>query len=1217
MRLQGNRLTMTGLGVHAGGDGGTIAMGLQPRMVDGIHLRWALRHDLGFPWYGFYLFRRHHRPGTPICLNAPFQLDTTVLEGRAYHRFQLPLWGQPAYRIELKVEFQRAGSTRVVAFHGEVPVDEMQVTGQAGDSAALILKSSSITAVALHDGVAQLAEICFVPVHQEADTAWEAVAGFPNPMCLPLTHPDYACTGGRDEDLATARMKARDRIRYGDPDAFAGPPATLYDQGTLHVQCGSAVAEGTGTDWHAGLVGALLQLDSEDTAYTIIAVERPVQVRLSRPYAGPSGLNKAYAIRQDPFGQLHDHLVHLVRGGSGAGAMSERTVAIPAPAADGAGDEAAAAGMPEQRPVDLILLAALHPAMAQMVGLYWVDESVVEGEAYDYLIVADWDGTFSYSPLLESLPEAPVDAYIVPNLKLETPDPLPAPTGLRISALPAGPVPGYPEAPDGGRNSAGLRWDLGRTESGDALLPDRPVLYHVWRSALGNGENPSAGGSLRLLTEDAPSLVAKESPSSAGPPPGWPPFRLHYIDHGLPDGWYAYRIHGVDIFGRHSMLSDPGPWHQWAPKPDPAPWYYAESDQEPESDVQIHPEAVRLLDKLAPPPPVAVEAAALDPADPMVIKDQAHQDWWGTLSDEERKTVVGLRVSWLWTADQMLQAPDTAEFRIYYHPGSDLPEPDHRDSVVWKQRYDVVGYDEHVNESQDEQGRPLRRYEVLLPAPGDQDRSGLPLAPDAAEPIDYAHAGVSAADDTAHTPDDPDRSGEPWGDRPGNEGRLGNPALVFRVLREPPADPVPPPADSDKVWASPANYHGSSSFTYRWLPEENLTAHIFRALDEAVFSADWALRPRGPLDANDLGLFPAEWQGGDETSAARRTAIAAELAALDDLSGNGSGWAEAAAVYRELSNDALRVLAGLPGNEEAFTQLTVQPLDPQDHPDRRGPDDPDDYIPDPGLCAYVDTLDGRTRNRYFYRAAYVDGAHNRSGLSTASPPVYLPRVVPPRRPAVTKVLGGDRRITLRWAANRDPDVAGYRIYRAERARDATDLRSMTLAHQISASNATDEGEEVFEWSDEELPGKVTFYYRLTAFDDFGNESRPCRMVSAQAYDLLPPPPPEWVRAEWVRLDEAGQEQSWDTDPPSGAAWQPGIVLEWSLDKPDFATAPERRPVGGATWRSLGDSLPPGTTKTYDQGASSSVGTYYRLKVWSSAGNRSVRYEVRFVPPVDE
>ncbi len=161
------------------------------------------------------------------------------------------------------------------------------------------------------------------------------------------------------------------------------------------------------------------------------------------------------------------------------------------------------------------------------------------------------------------------------------------------------------------------------------------------------------------------------------------------------------------------------------------------------------------------------------------------------------------------------------------------------------------------------------------------------------------------------------------------------------------------------------------------------------------------------------------------------TANTVTLDATPALSSSPSKWG--IPLFQELSNNALRVLAGLPSTEDAFTQRTIQPLDPNhiDTHDRRGPGDPDDYTNTlSDLRLYIDTLDGRAAaNCYFYRAAYVDDAHNRSALSLASPPVGLPSVVPPRKPVITKILGGDRQIILKWASNRETDLAEYRVYR--------------------------------------------------------------------------------------------------------------------------------------------------------------------------------------------
>ena len=94
----------------------------------------------------------------------------------------------------------------------------------------------------------------------------------------------------------------------------------------------------------------------------------------------------------------------------------------------------------------------------------------------------------------------------------------------------------------------------------------------------------------------------------------------------------------MDIFGRHSPKSDPAAWHQWAPAPDPRPWYY----MDPPAERVIHLSAVRLLDKAPPPAPAGIEAYALDPADPTVLQDTAYNAWRASLDPADRDRMIGL-----------------------------------------------------------------------------------------------------------------------------------------------------------------------------------------------------------------------------------------------------------------------------------------------------------------------------------------------------------------------------------------------------------------------------------------------------------------------------------------------------------------------------------------------------------------------------------------------
>src|SRR2546423_5512181 len=90
---------------------------------------------------------------------------------------------------------------------------------------------------------------------------------------------------------------------------------------------------------------------------------------------------------------------------------------------------------------------------------------------------------------------------------------------------------------------------------------------------------------------------------------------------------------------------------------------------DPPSGAVIHSSAIRLLTKIAPPPPTGVEAYALDPSDPTIIKDAAYSQWWDRLTETQKKNLIGLRVHWQWPQTHMDQAPHTREFRIYHQPG--------------------------------------------------------------------------------------------------------------------------------------------------------------------------------------------------------------------------------------------------------------------------------------------------------------------------------------------------------------------------------------------------------------------------------------------------------------------------------------------------------------------------------------------------------------------
>lgn len=1294
MPLQTENLVMIGLGVH----GDVPPNPHQPALPDGIHLRWSFEQELGFPWFGFYLFRRPAligdaaSPGADLlCLSTAtnglqkgdwldkilntfrgrVSSDTNLvftddfppsgnvefdLEGRGYLRFELPP-NEPAHRVVVQVGFRQsagvaarakkqvtcvnftefppgigpnprieqqvqfavrsepgtsqptridllslpsgaitglncwlqleitlpvpslfveltlshsttpprfeafnadgssAGSvqlqtprnqtetarikgtaiTRVVVYTpqfevwlhnfcygtkggaaseikinallGDTVVSGTTVSGQPGQVVSASLEFDAITSVEISPGAGVLVNVCYTLVSRDATIGWGRVPEFPYPMCLPVTHPDYPCSGGAPINQAAAEALALSRVRYG----------------------------------------------------------------LASNWAGAS------------FASLHDTLLKLVSGGPAGVPMAARSEKVPADPSPDDGIHGPP-GMPAQHPLDLVLLSTLHPPFAQMLGLYWVDDSAIPNQAYDYLIVADYKGIGGRNQnqilaIIKSSGFAQLEGYIIFNKQAAPAKPLTAPGDVRAYALPGGTFPAADQSLPVAQNNAGLRWDIGVSDDLEVLLPDKPIMYHVWRADLGDGKKPAQGGAHNLITKNRSVFVTEprvRPGATIQRAADWPPFPLHFIDTLLPvintllpDGWYSYQVSGIDIFGRHSPNSNAADWYQWNPMPEPRPWYY----QDPPGDTVIRQSAIRLLDKIPAPPPTGIEAHALDPADPTVVQDHWYETWRASLTKKERKRLIGLRVKWVWLRAHQRQAPDTHEFRIYFHPGSALPTPDHSVAINWQERFYVVAYDD-PNALKAVGLDGTRFYEILLPTATDQFRDSLTLTPSLAEPVVYAHIGVSAADDKPHTLDAVKWASGHWGNRPGNEGRVGQQATIYRVLRTPPDPPVTP-ADSKKVFASKADYHDRSFYTYRWRPAAKLKTHIFRAMDDAVFNTDWSARPFGALTSSQSEIFPdpaidPRWD------AAKRQQVVDELNQLNSFAHDEAGKAAAFAYYRGLSNDALRILAGLtrdeargiPGNERAFTQLTIQPLDLTGSPNLRGPDNDASFVVDPTLCAYVDTLDGRGSNRYFYRACYEDGAHNQSQLSLSGPPVYLPKINPPNSPVLTTIRGGERQIELRWVKSREADLAAYRVYRTSDAAKTSDIRRMERVQELSVT-ILDPNQSDASWTDKDAPAGLDFHYRVTALDSENppNESAPSKVVVGRAVDTVPPTAPEWVSAEWVIYDvETTTTKPWPKSGVIPSPYQAAIRLELKTEA-DFLSI-YRRVEGEKMWQTV-------------------------------------------------
>ena len=189
MPLQSSNLVM--LALPSRGDVPPPGSG-QPPLRDGIHLRWQPLPKNGFPWYGFYLYRRRHPGSEPRCLFSSLSANNGITPGDtgstsattnvgkiasepltvrfsnlfpgaacevALPRKNTVRWeGQPgevSFEVLVKVGFPQGGGggkVRVQAWfevepgHDAVVAADI-VSGNAGDVVAVTLTADAINAI--------------------------------------------------------------------------------------------------------------------------------------------------------------------------------------------------------------------------------------------------------------------------------------------------------------------------------------------------------------------------------------------------------------------------------------------------------------------------------------------------------------------------------------------------------------------------------------------------------------------------------------------------------------------------------------------------------------------------------------------------------------------------------------------------------------------------------------------------------------------------------------------------------------------------------------------------------------------------------------------------------------------------------------------------------------------------------------------------------------
>ena len=936
----------------------------------------------------------------------------------------------------------------------------------------------------------------------------------------------------------------------------------------------------------------------------------------------------------DNFAALHDLLIEMVQNGP-AGGVTDHVETVPAD--PDPNDPAATLPALTRSSLNMLLLGSSNPAVAQMLGLYWVDETTVEGQSYDYLLVYDnknagGGNVATIASLILASNYTNIDAYRCDGVIRNRPAPLSPPAGSAAYALPAGAV--TPPAPADAAGVVGLRWQITDPPDLPHLTSITSFLFHLWRRDFGLVDpiNPVTTGYTRVTdTPLAPSDLRRNDPPQ--PLSGWPSFGLFAVDGPLVEGFYGYCVSGIDIFGRFSALSQPAPWRDVG------------------TGALKSVAAVHLIDTTPPPAPSRVQAWVLDPADPSLLKDAFYDQWRSSLGPSGQNT-VGLRVRWAWPGRALAQAPDTREFRVYVQSGSALT--DAAIATNWSRRVAVVGINEQIitgettavkNQAGTNLAGSNATVQVVLNSSNGSVESVVATLADAlaldgvpAEGLELELAGapggprrftVLAIDPVAKTVtinQDPRVSSSGWTlfhERtyelflPGTTLATPPPSLTLptapsltvpvsyglvgvsgadnkdrtdpRQSLSSPGPLVPRPGNEGDIGGPAGVYQvwrqkpaaPVASFT-----EDKLLATRADFKSQSFFTLHFAKSPNLSTDvyrALDETLFRI-----DTDNAAVRNAEVGLITAASlgwDANRFQAAVTQVTAIpatgYAQLSNDALRLLASLKSNAVAFSRLTTPSLAPE-IADARGLSDLPTYNPGahPNTGAYTDTLDGRATNRYLYRTAYVDAAQNQGPLGPSTPPVYLPPTALPDAPILNKALAEQDSvgITLTWATSRSPDVTEYRIYRTGDPSRANDIRLMDQVH-VEPEVAPAQRPATRPWTDHDVKGMVTYFYRMVAVAG-GRTSDQSATVQARAVDQALPVVPA-LTATWTTVNTVTQAS-----------------LSWT--SPD-ETLLQERPASLSDWVNVGDWNPPGPHTVTDPASTPRVDFQFRLLVRKYTG----------------
>ena len=189
---------------------------------------------------------------------------------------------------------------------------------------------------------------------------------------------------------------------------------------------------------------------------------------------------------------------------------------------------------------------------------------------------------------------------------------------------------------------------------------------------------------------------------------------------------------------------------------------------------------------------------------------------------------------------------------------------------------------------------------------------------------------------------------------------------------------------------------------------------------------------------------------------------------------------------------------------------------------------------------FLDKIEAQARNKFYYKLKAIDVASNESEFSCASDPVQLPPQI--SKPLITQIQGGDGKVQLFWTTNPpSEEVTEYAIYRLKK--DLT-IESRQDAVKLAQDPANLTLLKTVRYSDYKEPeglavpahARETVYYLVEARRLQGDKvvlSALSDPAAGRAYDATPPDRPMLDSAQLGTTSDCGSAKRC-------------IVLKWTV-----------------------------------------------------------------------